>query len=111
MSLQLVLLGAETASKRLFAWHDGHKRKPINYSPHKRSFGGGGNVRGLDSVSPVKICARELASVVSRGLQAACRGLPWLPVDDQYIYIYIYIYSSKVSNTSLAPDNVKVFRP
>ena len=50
-------------------------------SPNKRSFRGpDGVVRGLDSLSVVQICAREL---VSRGLPwspGISRGLPWSPV-------------------------------
>ena len=43
-------------------------------------WGPGSAVRGKDSVYQAKISARELASVVSRGLQGASRGLPWPPV-------------------------------
>ena len=46
--------------------------------PNKRSFRShGGVVRRLDSVDRAQICARELASVVSRGLQGASRDLQW----------------------------------
>ena len=44
---------------------------------NKRSFRGpGGVVRELDSVYQAKICAPELASVVSRGPPVVSRGLP-----------------------------------
>ena len=50
-------------------------------SIHKRSFRGPGSVsRGLVSVCWAKICARGLASVASRCIQGASRGLPWPPV-------------------------------
>ena len=42
-------------------------------SPTKRSFRGPGGVGGLDLRCWAKICARDLASLVSR-------GLPWPPV-------------------------------
>ena len=42
----------------------------FHISPHKRCFGGpGGVVRGPDLGGQANICARELASVASRGLQ------------------------------------------
>ena len=49
----------------------------IYLSPNKRSFRGPGSVvRGLDLQHGAKICAWEVASMVSRGLH----GLPWSPV-------------------------------
>ena len=41
-----------------------------------RFKGSGGVVRGLDSVGRANICAQEMTSAVSRGLQGASRGLP-----------------------------------
>ena len=55
-------------------------------SPNKRSFRSpGGVVRGLDYINQAKICARELASVVSRGLRGASRGLPLTMGRTKYI--------------------------
>ena len=49
----------------------------FNLPPNKRSFRDpGGFGRGLDLRCQVKICAREPASVVSRCLKGASRGLP-----------------------------------
>ena len=39
----------------------------LSVFPNKRSFKGSGGVRGLDSQHQAQICARELASVASRG--------------------------------------------
>ena len=48
-----------------------------SHSPSKHSFKGpGGIFRGLDLRSWQNICARELASVVSRGSPVVSRGLP-----------------------------------
>ena len=44
------------------------------FFPHKRSFRGpGGVIMGVDSCCQAKICARELASVASRGSPVASR--------------------------------------
>ena len=42
---------------------------PTTFSPNKRSFRGPGGVVGLALGGQAKTCARELASVTSRGLQ------------------------------------------
>ena len=54
--------------------------------------GPGGLVRGLDSLNyKAKVCSRELASVVSRGLQGASRGLPLATGRTIYIVLTVYI--------------------
>ena len=60
------------------------------FSIKKLSFKGPGGVEGLDLERRAEVCAREPASVVSR-------GLPWSPVDDGTDNRY----SSKVSHTTL----------
>ena len=58
-------------------------------SPNKRSFRGLAVLVGTRFRYGAKICARELASVVSRGLQGASRGLQLTTGRTIYIYIYI----------------------
>ena len=70
------------------------------FFPNKHSFRSPGGVdRGLDTRSRAKICARELASIASRGPPVVSRGLQWPPVDNGTDCIY----SSRVSDTTLGP--------
>ena len=58
----------------------------LSCSPHKRIFRGpGGVVRGLDSRRGAKICARELASVVSRCLKEPYTATRRMLRDDSHL--------------------------
>ena len=67
-----------------------------NIAPNKRSFRGPGDVvRDLGLYSGTKICVRELASVVSRGLPLTTRRTIYIvpklliPNQDQYFNVLV----------------------
>ena len=63
------------------------------FSPNERSFRGPGGVGGdLGLCAQAQICARELATVVSRGLQRSSMASVDNGTDNIYIYTYINIY-------------------